>query len=215
MANANPFFCILWGHLHLLTATPHAVTTENAPVSLCAPNPGHALRLSVDVKNRAGLFLWMMPRTIFLGHYLQWNSSQCPWGSGCENPWLAKVPKYDSWGQPTCRTAGLRSARLGNADGPGFLGGVNKPSVLRILSAEPQSSAKQRLLFHVRCWHDGGGTQVRVELVVKKPPASEGGRNSHPIPGVGGRSPAGGHGNTPVFLPGGSHGQRSLAGYST
>ena len=213
MANANPFFCILWAHLHLLTATPHVVTTETAPISLRAPNPGHALRSSVNVKNRAGLFLWMMPRTIFLGHYLQWNSGQCPWGSSCENPWLAKVPKYDSWGQPTCRTAGLRSARLGNADGPGFLGGVNKPSVLRILSAEPQSSAKQRL-FHVRCWHDGGGTQVRAALVVKKPPASEGGHNSRPIPGSG-RSPAGGHGNTPVFLPGGSQGQRSLAGYST
>ena len=29
-----------------------------------------------------------------------------------------------------------------------------------------------------------------------------------------GRSPAGGHGNPPVFLPGESHGQRNLAGYS-
>ena len=29
-----------------------------------------------------------------------------------------------------------------------------------------------------------------------------------------GRSPGGRHGNTPVFLPGESHGQRSLAGYS-
>ena len=30
-----------------------------------------------------------------------------------------------------------------------------------------------------------------------------------------GRSPGGGHGkNTPAFLPGKSHGQRSLAGYS-
>ena len=34
------------------------------------------------------------------------------------------------------------------------------------------------------------------------------------IPGFG-RSPGGGHGNPhPVFLPGESHGQRSLAGYS-
>ena len=34
------------------------------------------------------------------------------------------------------------------------------------------------------------------------------------IPGSG-RSPGGGHGNpTPVFLPGESRGQRSLAGYS-
>ena len=29
-----------------------------------------------------------------------------------------------------------------------------------------------------------------------------------------GKSPGGGNGNTPVFLPGKSHGQRSLAGYS-
>ena len=29
-----------------------------------------------------------------------------------------------------------------------------------------------------------------------------------------GRSPGGGQGNTPVFLPGESHGQRSLVGYS-
>ena len=29
-----------------------------------------------------------------------------------------------------------------------------------------------------------------------------------------GRSPGGGHGNPPVFLPGGSHGQRSLVVYS-
>ena len=35
------------------------------------------------------------------------------------------------------------------------------------------------------------------------------------VPGSG-RSPGGGHGNTPpVFLPGESHGQRSLASYST
>lgn len=106
LANANASFCILWGHLHLLTATPHAVTTETAPVSPCAHHPAQALRWSVEVKNRAGLFLWMTPRTIFLGHYLQWNSSQCPRGSRCENPWLAKVPKYDSGGQPTCRQQG-------------------------------------------------------------------------------------------------------------
>ena len=29
-----------------------------------------------------------------------------------------------------------------------------------------------------------------------------------------GRSPGGGHGNLPVFLPGESHGQKDLAGYS-
>ena len=41
-------------------------------------------------------------------------------------------------------------------------------------------------------------------------------RNSSSIPGSG-RSPEGGHGNplTPVFLPGESHGKRSLAGYSS
>ena len=35
-----------------------------------------------------------------------------------------------------------------------------------------QSSVRQRL-FHVRCWHDGVGTQFQGMLVVKKPPASE------------------------------------------
>ena len=34
------------------------------------------------------------------------------------------------------------------------------------------------------------------------------------IPGLG-RSPGGGYGNTPIFLPGESHGQRSLASYSS
>ena len=39
-------------------------------------------------------------------------------------------------------------------------------------------------------------------------------RDSGSVPGLG-RSPGGGHGNpTPVFLPGESHGQRSLAGPS-
>ena len=37
-------------------------------------------------------------------------------------------------------------------------------------------------------------------------------RDASLIPGLGG-SPGGGHGN-PVFLPGESHGQRSLTGYS-
>ena len=36
-------------------------------------------------------------------------------------------------------------------------------------------------------------------------------RDTGSIPGCG-RSPGEGHGITPVFLPGGSHGQRSLAG---
>ena len=54
-----------------------------------------------------------------------------------------------------------------------------------------------------------GGTSV------KNPPASAGNiRDIGSIPGLG-RSPGGENGNlTPVFLPGESHGQRSLAGYS-
>ena len=55
----------------------------------------------------------------------------------------------------------------------------------------------------------------QVALVVKNPPAKAG-----DVKGMGlisglGRSPVGEHGNsTPVFLPGESYGQRSLAGYS-
>ena len=53
----------------------------------------------------------------------------------------------------------------------------------------------------------------QVALVVKNPPANAGDiRDMSSIPGSG-RSPGGGQ-PTPVFLPGGSHGQRSLAGYS-
>ena len=37
-------------------------------------------------------------------------------------------------------------------------------------------------------------------------------RDAGVIPGLG-RSPGGGHGN-PIFLPGESHGQKSLVGYS-
>ena len=51
-----------------------------------------------------------------------------------------------------------------------------------------------------------------MALVVKNLPANAGDVGS--IPGSG-RSPGEGNGNfTPVFLPGGSHGQRSLVGYS-
>ena len=52
-------------------------------------------------------------------------------------------------------------------------------------------------------------------LVVKNPPTNAGDiRDVGLIPGWG-RSPGGGHGNpTPVFLPGESHGQRNLVGYS-
>ena len=48
-------------------------------------------------------------------------------------------------------------------------------------------------------------------LVVKNSPANAG--DLRLIPGLG-RSPGGGHGNPPVFLPGESHGQRSLEGYT-
>ena len=50
----------------------------------------------------------------------------------------------------------------------------------------------------------------QVVLVVKNPPANAGDEGS--IPGSG-RSPGGGN-DILVFLPGESHGQRSLMGYS-
>ena len=52
-------------------------------------------------------------------------------------------------------------------------------------------------------------------LVVKNLPANAGDvRDADSIPGLG-RSPGGGNGKPPpVFLPGESHGQRSLLGYS-
>ena len=50
-------------------------------------------------------------------------------------------------------------------------------------------------------------------LVIKNPPANVGDiRDGGSIPGSG-RSPGGGNGNPLVFLPGASHGPRSLAGY--
>ena len=53
-----------------------------------------------------------------------------------------------------------------------------------------------------------------MALVVKNLPANTGDvRDVGSIPGLG-RSPEGGHGNTSVFLPGESDGQRSLEGYS-
>ena len=52
-----------------------------------------------------------------------------------------------------------------------------------------------------------------MALVVKNSPANAGDiRDMGSIPGSG-RSPGEGNGN-PVFLPGESHGQRSLGGYS-
>ena len=55
-----------------------------------------------------------------------------------------------------------------------------------------------------------------MALVVKNLPANAGDvRDMGSIPGLG-RSPGGGHGNPyPVFLPGESHGWRSLAGKET
>ena len=52
-----------------------------------------------------------------------------------------------------------------------------------------------------------------VALVVKNLPANAGDmRDNSLIPGLG-RLPGGGHSNPLVFLPGESHGQRSLVGY--
>ena len=54
----------------------------------------------------------------------------------------------------------------------------------------------------------------QVVLVVKKPAANAGDiRESGSIPGLG-RPPGGGQHLTPIFLPGESHGQRRLEGYS-
>ena len=54
----------------------------------------------------------------------------------------------------------------------------------------------------------------QVMLVVKKLPDKAGViRDTGSIPGLG-RSPGGGMATHPVFLPGESHGQRSLVGYS-
>ena len=53
----------------------------------------------------------------------------------------------------------------------------------------------------------------RHGLAVNPPASAEDIRDVGSIPGLG-RSPGGGHGNPlPVFLPGESHGQRSLVGY--
>ena len=50
--------------------------------------------------------------------------------------------------------------------------------------------------------------------MVKNPPASAGdGRGMGSIPGLG-RSPGEGHGDPFLFLPGESHGERSLVSYS-
>ena len=56
----------------------------------------------------------------------------------------------------------------------------------------------------------------QVVPVVKKPSANVGEEREADLISGPGKSPGGGHGNfaTPVFLPGESHGQRSLAGYT-
>ena len=57
-----------------------------------------------------------------------------------------------------------------------------------------------------------------MALVVKNPPANVGDERDTVLIRGSGRSPTGEHGNPPnplpAFLPGKSHGQRSLAGYS-
>ena len=78
------------------------------------------------------------------------------------------------------------------------------------LFAAPQTTAHQAPLSMARL------LEGFPELTVKNPPANAGDvRDSGSIPGLG-RSLGGGRGNqqdSPVFLPGESHGQRSLVGY--
>ena len=55
----------------------------------------------------------------------------------------------------------------------------------------------------------------QVVLVTENPPANAGDAGDVGSIPVSGRSPGGGHWQpTPIFLPGESHGQRSLADYS-
>ena len=65
------------------------------------------------------------------------------------------------------------------------------------------------------CWTPHAGdcaTEASQAALVKNPPANEGaGRDVASVPGSG-RSPGGGQGSPPVFVPGDSHGQRNLAG---
>ena len=53
-----------------------------------------------------------------------------------------------------------------------------------------------------------------VVLVVKNPLANAGDIRDMGLISESGRSPGGGHGNLLIFLPGESHGQKGLEGYS-
>ena len=65
----------------------------------------------------------------------------------------------------------------------------------------------------IECWNQEGLQKVMVLVVKTLPANARDARDMGSNPGWG-RSPGGGHANPPVFLPGESHGQRSLVGYS-
>ena len=66
------------------------------------------------------------------------------------------------------------------------------------------------------CTHTGISGSSQVSLVVKNPPIDAGDiRDTGSIPGSGRFSWRRAWQPTPVFLPGESHGQRSLAGYNS
>ena len=92
-----------------------------------------------------------------------------------------------------------------------FAKGLLSSVLLKHLRSEP---AENRKIYSQPPRMKGGISLLA--LVVKNPPANAGDtRYVGLIPGLG-RSPVGEHGNsTPVFLPGESYGQRSLAGYSS
>ena len=92
-----------------------------------------------------------------------------------------------------------------------FAKGLLSSVLLKHLRSEP---AENRKVYSQPPRMKGGISLLA--LVIKNPPANAGDtRYVGLIPGLG-RSPVGEHGNsTPVFLPGESYGQRSLAGYSS
>ena len=57
------------------------------------------------------------------------------------------------------------------------------------------------------------GDSQMAQLVKNLPASVEDTRDTGSLPGLG-QSPGGGHGTHSIFLPGESHGQRSLADYS-